>query len=348
VFLTQTCMNCSVLTIETTPTNTARKYYSGKSKKWWFAVPYPSSFHLWEGIRSPSWESPGRPLMAVFIGSLHTQTVASNQLRRRLFADCQRESHLNSSRRCAAFDTEHTDAAMLQQSDNLLLYRQSVFCLAPPGDSLTRKSLFDSLLAGCIPVVFCSATISQYAWHLPQPKLPQDTLGEVSVYIPRQSVAEDGLNFLDVLANISSTTIASMQRHIAALAPSLQYSVVPPGYGPEYDPVNVANKEKKRRGKLRQRGHNEVPQPPVKFRGNVWRPPQRDAVDVMVEHMLDPRTIEPLEGFTANEWQALQVAQQDVNLVTPSYTGYLDAASAAKAEKRPLPAAHPPPRSAVR
>ena len=81
VFLTQLCMNCSVLTIETTPTNTARKYYSGKSKKWWFAVPYPSSFHWcsrpslvlscfscdpslscvvsssrrWEGVRQPRW-----------------------------------------------------------------------------------------------------------------------------------------------------------------------------------------------------------------------------------------------------------------------------------------------------
>jgi hypothetical protein len=49
VFLTQLCMNCSVLTVETTPTATARKYYSGKSKKWWYAVPYPSSFHWWEG-----------------------------------------------------------------------------------------------------------------------------------------------------------------------------------------------------------------------------------------------------------------------------------------------------------
>jgi len=183
------------------------------------------------------------------------------------------------------------------------------------------------------------------------------------------------VNFLDVLANISSSTIATMQRRIAALAPSLQYSIVPPGYGPEYDPEYVANREKKKRGKTRQRGsHSEVCtalpyreclyliyviacinkeclhhfffllitlwQSSVSFRGNVWRPPQRDAVDVMIDRMLDPLTIEPLGGFTPKEWQALQVAQQDVNILTPSYTGYLDVASAAKAEKRLLPAAH--------
>ena len=43
-----------VLTIETSPTNTA---ISGRSRKYWYAVPYPSSFHWWEGIRQPyPWE----------------------------------------------------------------------------------------------------------------------------------------------------------------------------------------------------------------------------------------------------------------------------------------------------
>ena len=32
----------------------------------------------------------------------------------------------------------------------------------PTGDSLTRKSLFDSLVAGCIPVLFSRASLTQY------------------------------------------------------------------------------------------------------------------------------------------------------------------------------------------
>ncbi|KAL8552636.1 hypothetical protein ACS0TY_001358 [Phlomoides rotata] len=31
---------------------------------------------------------------------------------------------------------------------------QASFCLEPPGDTPTRKSTFDSILAGCIPVFF--------------------------------------------------------------------------------------------------------------------------------------------------------------------------------------------------
>ena len=32
--------------------------------------------------------------------------------------------------------------------------RRSVFCLQPPGDSPTRKSIYDGILCGCIPVFF--------------------------------------------------------------------------------------------------------------------------------------------------------------------------------------------------
>lgn len=344
-------MNCSILTIETTPTQTARKYYSGKSKKWWFAVPYPSSFHWycfhfirlihinelflfasfrWEGIRNPSWEPDlalkgvgrevveKRPYLALFVGSLHTVTVASNQLRRRLFADCLAAGNLSRSRRCFAVSTEHSDSAALHPAarQGVLLYRQATFCLAPPGDSLTRKSLFDSLLAGCIPVIFCSATASQYTWHLPQ----WDNLTvSVVVYISRQEVVE-GLNFLHVLGNLSDDYIRSMQRRIRLLAPSLQYSIVPQGYGPEFSPTWPS------------KGKNIGRKGP--YRGDVFRPPVRDAVDVIVDKILDPRTIEPINGFSPQQLEDIRINQRDINMVTPSFTGYKDRISAAKAEKR--------------
>ena len=83
------------------------------------------------------------------------QTVASNQLRRRLYADCQAAKDAGRGKKCLAVALgNHSDAAALHPAarEGVLLYRQSTFCLTPPGDSLTRKSLFDSLLAGCIPV----------------------------------------------------------------------------------------------------------------------------------------------------------------------------------------------------
>ena len=42
----------------------------------------------------------------------------------------------------------------------------AVFCLQPPGDMPTRKSVFDVILSGCIPVLFHPLTARyMYEWH---------------------------------------------------------------------------------------------------------------------------------------------------------------------------------------
>jgi hypothetical protein len=43
---------------------------------------------------------------------------------------------------------------------------EATFCLQPPGDTLTRKSIYESILSGCIPVVFRSdaAYVEQLAF----------------------------------------------------------------------------------------------------------------------------------------------------------------------------------------
>ena len=53
---------------------------------------------------------------------------------------------------------------MVNATNQMLLFRKATFCPAPPGDSITRKSIFDALLAGCIPVIFARASMSQYLW----------------------------------------------------------------------------------------------------------------------------------------------------------------------------------------
>ena len=52
-------------------------------------------------------------------------------------------------------------------ADFLTIYRNSVFCLCPPGDDPGRKAVFDAILSGCIPVIFEVATLyNQYPWHV--------------------------------------------------------------------------------------------------------------------------------------------------------------------------------------
>eukprot|EP01035_Chromulina_nebulosa_P008651 gene8651-11720_t len=76
VFFMQICQNCSTITIETSPTRTAIK---GRTRKHWYAAPYPSSFHWYEGIKELPWEitpsAPKRNLLALIIGNCFTLNV---------------------------------------------------------------------------------------------------------------------------------------------------------------------------------------------------------------------------------------------------------------------------------
>ena len=45
------------------------------------------------------------------------------------------------------------------------LYWNSTFCLQPQGDAVSRKAIVDSLLLGCIPVLFHEGQAQQWPWH---------------------------------------------------------------------------------------------------------------------------------------------------------------------------------------
>jgi hypothetical protein len=244
--------------------------------------------------------------LAVFIGSLDTQTPHSNIVRRRMQKDCLAEQH-----HCKWIDTAHSCSGMVNNSNSMLVYRQSTFCLAPPGDSLTRKSLFDSIMAGCIPVINAKATITQYFWHIP----PED-VDLVSVYIPRQAISDKGLNFLSFLKNISSDKVRKMQQRLREIAPSIQYSVVPDGYG-QHDNSNSKNNNINN-------NNNDNSNKVENTKGLVWKSPVRDAMDVIIEKLLDRKTVEPMHGWTSQEMIDLQNRRDSVLTWDPAYAGFLE------------------------
>lgn len=95
---------------------------------------------------------------------------------------------------------------------------QASFCLQPPGDTPTRRSTFDSLLAGCIPVFFEDLSAkSQYNWHLPE------EYGEFSVSIPKEEVVFKGLRIVDVLMGIPRTRVEKMREKVLELMPRILY-----------------------------------------------------------------------------------------------------------------------------
>ena len=58
----------------------------------------------------------------------------------------------------------------------MMTFQRAQYCPAPPGDSITRKSLFDSLVAGCVPVLFAKASLRQYLWYFTEEEVSNKSL----------------------------------------------------------------------------------------------------------------------------------------------------------------------------
>ncbi|KAJ0967037.1 hypothetical protein J5N97_023954 [Dioscorea zingiberensis] len=101
----------------------------------------------------------------------------------------------------------------------ITLFMESEFCMQPPGDSPTRKSVFDSLVSGCIPVLFDPFTAYyQYPWHLPEDHR------KYSVFVDQEEVRNGKVNVIERLKKISLEERKEMRRYIVyELMPRLVY-----------------------------------------------------------------------------------------------------------------------------
>jgi hypothetical protein len=184
------------------------------------SVPFPSGYHWWDGIKNLPWDralAPQRNLTAVYIGSTQTLNPTHTKIRRAMTAQC------NTSSECHWFKIGHSskDTSI---ADFLSLYKKAKFCLCPPGDDPARKAVFDSIVSGCIPVIFELNTLyNQYPWHLTE----QQAL-DISVYIPGGAVRSGKLDFMSVLLAISPEVIRKKQEVLAVVAPRVQYAMPPP------------------------------------------------------------------------------------------------------------------------
>ena len=95
-FMNTACLNCTVLSIETSPSfvyssSVATHVRSKRTRKWWYAVPYPSSFHWSTELVHKPWikKAEDRGILTFCIGSVTTLTASSTKLRRMLNNQCQ-------------------------------------------------------------------------------------------------------------------------------------------------------------------------------------------------------------------------------------------------------------------
>ncbi|RHN78238.1 putative exostosin [Medicago truncatula] len=198
--------NMSVLTIERQP-------WEGENQN---GIPYPSYFHPKTKEEMLTWQNKmrqnDRPFLFSFIGGKR-KGLGKAKIRDELFKQC------NESSLCKLVDCGGGNSKCHQPMEVLSVMMESRFCLQAPGDSFTRRSTFDSILAGCIPVFFSPHTAySQYHWYLPKEK------NTYSVYIEEGGVGEKSNMIEEVLMGIKGVEVEKMREVVIGLIPRVSYA----------------------------------------------------------------------------------------------------------------------------
>eukprot|EP00928_Gymnodinium_smaydae_P081339 TRINITY_DN64886_c0_g1_i1.p1 TRINITY_DN64886_c0_g1~~TRINITY_DN64886_c0_g1_i1.p1 ORF type:complete len:472 (+),score=24.68 TRINITY_DN64886_c0_g1_i1:28-1416(+) len=95
----------------------------------------------------------------------------------------------------------------------------SVFCLQPPGDTLTRRSFYQSIVYGCIPVVFREddAFVSQFAFY---ERVPYRAMW---LHVPGEAVL-NGADIVQILRAVPSEVVEKKQALLRQWGPVLDFT----------------------------------------------------------------------------------------------------------------------------
>lgn len=177
-------------------------------------VPYPTGFHPRSDSDVTRWQN--------FVRERHRNTLFcfagaprgsfKNDFRGLLLSQCRDSSGSCRVMNCAGARCSNGTSAILET------FLDSEFCLQPRGDSFTRRSIFDCMLAGSIPVFFWRRTAYfQYEWFLPgEPE-------SYSVFIDRNEV-KNGTSIKAVLERYSKEEVRKMREKVIEYIPKFVYA----------------------------------------------------------------------------------------------------------------------------
>ncbi|XP_010278957.1 PREDICTED: xyloglucan galactosyltransferase MUR3-like [Nelumbo nucifera] len=179
-----------------------------------FAIPYPTYFHPSTDDEVFQWQNRIRRLRRRYLFSFAgaPRPNISGSVRGQIIEQCQ------ASNKCRLLDCS-TKSNCQNPSNVMKLFQTSAFCLQPPGDSYTRRSAFDSMLAGCIPVFFHpGSAYVQYLWHLPK------NYTKYSVFISEDDVKAGNVSIEEKLRRIPKEEVKAMREQVIQLIPGLIYA----------------------------------------------------------------------------------------------------------------------------
>uniref|UniRef100_A0A6V7QWV8 Exostosin GT47 domain-containing protein n=1 Tax=Ananas comosus var. bracteatus TaxID=296719 RepID=A0A6V7QWV8_ANACO len=194
--------NVSILTIE-------RFVWDGKNQ---FGIPYPSYFHPRSADELTAWQEEMRRAerthLFAFVGGARTK--GQKEVMRALVLE-----QCGSSSRCLRLECKRGSKDCRTPGRVMDVLMRAEFCLQPQGDTFTRRSVFDSVLAGCVPVFFSKHTAyTQYAWYAP------GRAEEWSVFLGperRGRIEEE-------LSRIPKDAVARMREVVIGMIPRVTYA----------------------------------------------------------------------------------------------------------------------------
>lgn len=203
LFFLPAAKNMSMLVVESSPWN-ANDY----------GIPYPTYFHPARDADVFSWQDRMRKLdrkhLFCFAGAPRPGNVKS--IRGQIIDQCKNSSM------CKLLECDFGESKCHSPSNIMQMFQSSLFCLQPQGDSYTRRSAFDSMLAGCIPVFFHpGSAYTQYTWHLPK------NYSQYSVFIPEENI-RNNISIEQWLSQIPMEKVKEMREAVISLIPQLIYA----------------------------------------------------------------------------------------------------------------------------
>ncbi|KAF3457367.1 hypothetical protein FNV43_RR02024 [Rhamnella rubrinervis] len=179
------------------------------------SIPFPTYFHPSKGSEVFFWQERMRKRERRYLFSFAGAPRPGQQdsIRSELINQCK-----SSIEHCKFMGCHGSNNPCENPKKVMGLFQNSIFCLQPSGDAFTRRSTFDSILAGCIPVFFHPRTAyTQYWWYFPK------NYSEYSVFISQNDIKEKRVMISAKLLGVSKDQVLEMREEVIRLIPKIIY-----------------------------------------------------------------------------------------------------------------------------
>lgn len=151
--------------------------------KKWYAFPYPSFYH---GRMAQAPARTRRRGHEAYLWQMNAGLHGwAQNIRRTLAWECGNSSKCAPRSRLKV-DTGDLKPPGINTSEVVSAMMRSTYCAHPPGDTPSRKGIIDSIVLGCVPVLFIEAQMNLWRAHF-----TSEEFASMVVFVPEEHIIGD-------------------------------------------------------------------------------------------------------------------------------------------------------------